>query len=84
MALTDKIEFPGKSHSTIMFFLIETSNNMAGSKIETVNNFMKSFIPEISETIYTIGVKIAALCFHQAPAGLLKLLYRLRILSGGN
>jgi len=54
MALTD---------STIMFFLIETSNNMAGSRIETVNNFMNTFIPEISEAIYTIGVKIAALSF---------------------
>ena len=63
MALTNSIEIPGKTYSTMIFFLIETSNNMAGSRIETVNNFMKSFIPEISETIYTIDVKIAALSF---------------------
>ena len=63
MALTDSIELPGKSYSTLMFFLIETSNSMAGSRIETINNTMKIVIPEIGETIDNIDVKIAALVF---------------------
>ncbi|MCL2211752.1 MAG: hypothetical protein FWB95_07510 [Treponema sp.] len=64
MALTDPVEFlVEKYYSTLMFFLIETSNSMAGCRIETINNVMKSVIPEISEKIYNFDVKIAALAF---------------------
>jgi len=70
MSLNDAVEaIPRKSMT--LFFLIDTSGSMAGSKIGAVNAAIKEVIPElkdISANNADAEVKIAALEFSQAAS----------------
>ena len=64
MALTDKIEIPRRT--MVLFFLIDTSGSMEGSKIGAVNTAIEEVIPairEVSNENADAEIKIAALEF---------------------
>jgi len=64
MALTDKIEIPRRT--MVLFFVIDTSGSMAGTKIGTVNAAIEEVIPaikEVSDENADAQIKIAALEF---------------------
>jgi len=64
MALTDKIEIPRRT--MVLFFLIDTSGSMDGSKIGAVNAAIEEVIPaimEVSDENADAEIKIAALEF---------------------
>lgn len=64
MALTDKIEIPRRT--MVLFFVIDTSGSMDGSKIGAVNTAIEEVIPsikEISDENADAQIKIAALEF---------------------
>jgi uncharacterized protein YegL len=64
MALTDKIEIPRRT--MVLFFVIDASGSMDGSKIGAVNTAIQEVIPEIrdvSEDNADAQIKIAALEF---------------------
>jgi uncharacterized protein YegL len=64
MALTDKIEIPRRT--MVLFFVIDASGSMDGSKIGAVNTAIQEVIPairEVSEENADAQIKIAALEF---------------------
>ncbi|MDR0496562.1 MAG: VWA domain-containing protein [Treponema sp.] len=64
MALTDKIEIPRRT--MVLFFIIDTSGSMDGSKIGSVNTAIEEVIPairEVSAENADAEIKIAALEF---------------------
>jgi len=64
MALTDKVEIPRRT--MVLFFVIDTSGSMDGSKIGAVNVAIENVIPEIREVSdenADAQIKIAALEF---------------------
>jgi len=64
MSLTDKIEIPRRT--MVLFFVIDTSGSMAGSKIGAVNVAIEEVIPaikEVSDENADAQIKIAALEF---------------------
>jgi uncharacterized protein YegL len=64
MALTDKIEIPRRT--MVLFFVIDTSGSMDGSKIGVVNSAIEEVIPaikEVSDENADALIKIAALEF---------------------
>ena len=64
MGLTDKIEIPRRT--MVLFFVIDTSGSMDGSKIGTVNSAIEEVIPaikEVSDENADALIKIAALEF---------------------
>ena len=64
MALTDKIEIPRRT--MVLFFVIDTSGSMDGSKIGAVNTAIEEVIPaikEVSDENADAKIKIAALEF---------------------
>jgi len=64
MALTDKIEIPRRT--MVLFFVIDTSGSMDGSKIGAVNTAIEEVIPaikEVSDENADAQIKIAALEF---------------------
>ncbi|GMO15672.1 MAG: hypothetical protein Pg6A_01860 [Termitinemataceae bacterium] len=64
MALTDKIEIPRRT--MVLFFIIDASGSMDGSKIGAVNTAIQEVIPairEVSEENADAQIKIAALEF---------------------
>jgi uncharacterized protein YegL len=64
MALTDKIEIPRRT--MVLFFVVDTSGSMDGSKIGAVNAAIEEVIPaikEVSEDNADAQIKIAALEF---------------------
>ena len=64
MSLTDKIEIPRRT--MVLFFVIDTSGSMGGSKIGSVNTAIEEVIPairEVSEENADARIKIAALEF---------------------
>ena len=64
MALTDKIEIPRRT--MVLFFVIDTSGSMDGSKIGAVNAAIEEVIPairEVSDENADAEIKIAALEF---------------------
>jgi uncharacterized protein YegL len=64
MTLTDKIEIPRKT--MVLFFVIDASGSMKGSKIGAVNTAIQEVIPairEVSEENADAQIKIAALEF---------------------
>ena len=64
MALTDKIEIPRRT--MVLFFVIDTSGSMDGSKIGAVNTSIEEVIPaikEVSNDNADAQIKIAALEF---------------------
>jgi uncharacterized protein YegL len=64
MALTDKIEIPRRT--MVLFFLIDSSGSMSGSKIGAVNAAIEEVIPalkEVSDENADAQIKVAALEF---------------------
>jgi len=64
MSLTDKIEIPRRT--MVLFFVIDTSGSMDGSKIGAVNTAIEEVIPaikEVSDENADAQIKIAALEF---------------------
>jgi len=64
MTLTDKIEIPRRT--MVLFFVIDTSGSMGGSKIGSVNTAIEEVIPaikEVSDENADAQIKIAALEF---------------------
>ena len=64
MGLTDKIEIPRRT--MVLFFVIDTSGSMDGSKIGAVNAAIEEVIPaikEVSDENADAEIKIAALEF---------------------
>jgi uncharacterized protein YegL len=64
MALTDKIEIPRRT--MVLFFVIDTSGSMNGSKIGSVNSAIEEVIPalkEVSDENADAQIKVAALEF---------------------
>ena len=64
MALTDKIEIPRRT--MVLFFVIDTSGSMDGSKIGAVNAAIEEVIPaihEVSDENADAQIKIAAIEF---------------------
>ena len=64
MALTDKIKKPRRT--MVLFFVIDTSSSMAGSKIGSVNTAIQEVVPGVKEVANQntqAEVKIAALDF---------------------
>jgi len=64
MSLTDKIEIPRRT--MVLFFIIDTSGSMDGSKIGAVNTAIEEVIPaikEVSDENADAQIKIAALDF---------------------
>ena len=64
MALTDKIEIPRRT--MVLFFVIDTSGSMDGSKIGAVNTAIEEVIPaikEVSDDNADARIKVAALEF---------------------
>jgi len=64
MALTDTVEVPRRT--MVLFFVVDTSGSMAGSKIGSVNTAIEEVIPaikEISDENADAQIKIAALEF---------------------
>jgi len=64
MSLTDKIEIPRRT--MVLFFVIDTSGSMDGSKIGSVNSAIEEVIPdikEVSDENADAQIKIAALEF---------------------
>jgi uncharacterized protein YegL len=64
MALTDKIEIPRRT--MVLFFVIDTSGSMDGSKIGAVNTAIEEVIPaikDVSDENADAQIKIAALEF---------------------
>jgi uncharacterized protein YegL len=64
MGLTDKIEIPRRT--MVLFFVIDTSGSMDGSKIGTVNSAIEEVIPaikEVSDENADALIKIAAIEF---------------------
>ena len=64
MALTDKVEIPRRT--MVLFFIVDTSGSMEGSKIGAVNTAIREVIPEIrdvSDENADALIKIAALEF---------------------
>jgi len=64
MSLTDKIEIPRRT--MVLFFIIDTSGSMDGSKIGAVNTAIEEVIPaikEVSDENADAQIKIAALEF---------------------
>ncbi|MDR1903386.1 MAG: VWA domain-containing protein [Treponema sp.] len=64
MSLTSKIEIPKRTQP--LFFVIDTSESMHGSKIGMVNTAMKGVIPvlkELSDDNPDVQIKIAVLSF---------------------
>ena len=64
MALTDKVEIPRRT--MVLFFVIDTSGSMDGSKIGAVNTAIEEVIPairEVSDENADAQIKIAALEF---------------------
>jgi len=64
MSLTDKIEIPRRT--MVLFFVIDTSGSMGGSKIGSVNTAIEEVIPairEVSDENADAQIKIAALEF---------------------
>jgi len=64
MSLMDKIEIPRRT--AVLFFVVDTSGSMAGSKISAVNTAIKEAIPaikEISDENADAQIKIAVLEF---------------------
>jgi uncharacterized protein YegL len=47
MALTDKVEIPRRT--MVLFFIIDTSGSMEGSKIGSVNTAVREVVPEIRD-----------------------------------
>jgi len=64
MGLTDDIEMPKKT-TAVIFFVIKTSKNMAGSRIIAVNNNMKKVLAAIDDISgnCSTGLKTAVLTF---------------------
>jgi uncharacterized protein YegL len=75
MSLTDIVEIPRRTMT--LFFLIDSSGSMAGSKIGTVNGAIEEVLPmlqELSEENADAQIKVAALKFSDGvqwltPAG---------------
>ena len=75
MSLLDNVAIPRKT--MVLFFLVDTSGSMAGSKIGTVNSAIEEVIPELkdlSESNADAQIKIAVLEFSsgatwQNPSG---------------
>jgi uncharacterized protein YegL len=64
MALTDKIEIPRRT--MVLFFMIDTSGSMDGSKIGAVNSALEEVIPalkEVSDENADAQIKVAAMEF---------------------
>jgi uncharacterized protein YegL len=64
MALTDKVEIPRRT--MVLFFLIDASGSMDGSKIGAVNTAIEEVIPalqEVSDENADAQIKVAALEF---------------------
>jgi uncharacterized protein YegL len=64
MALTDKVEIPRRT--MVLFFIVDTSGSMEGSKIGAVNTAVREVIPEIrdvSDENADALIKIAVLEF---------------------
>jgi len=64
MALTDKVEIPRRT--MVLFFIVDTSGSMEGSKIGAVNTAIREVVPEIrdvSDDNADALIKIAALEF---------------------
>jgi len=64
MSLTDKVEIPRRT--MVLFFVIDTSGSMGGSKIGAVNTAIEEVIPaikEVSDENADAQIKIAALEF---------------------
>ncbi|GMO55257.1 MAG: VWA domain-containing protein [Termitinemataceae bacterium] len=64
MALTDKVEIPRRT--MVLFFVIDTSGSMDGSKIGAVNSAIEEVIPalkEVSDENADAKIKVAALEF---------------------
>jgi uncharacterized protein YegL len=64
MALTDKIEIPRRT--MVLFFMIDTSGSMDGSKIGAVNTALEEVIPalkEVSDENADAQIKVAAMEF---------------------
>jgi uncharacterized protein YegL len=64
MSLTDKIEIPRRT--MVLFFLIDASGSMAGSKIGAVNAAIEEVIPalkDVSDENADAQIKVAALEF---------------------
>jgi uncharacterized protein YegL len=64
MSLTDAVEIPRRT--MVLFFLIDTSGSMAGSKLGAVNTAIEEVIPaikELSDENADAQIKIAALEF---------------------
>ncbi|MDR3139184.1 MAG: hypothetical protein LBT95_05865 [Treponema sp.] len=64
MALTDKVEIPRRT--MVLFFVIDASGSMAGSKIGTVNAAIEEVLPDLKELSAKNAdalIKIAALEF---------------------
>jgi uncharacterized protein YegL len=64
MSLTDKVEIPRRT--MVLFFVIDTSGSMDGSKIGAVNTAIEEVIPaikEVSDENADAQIKIAALEF---------------------
>jgi uncharacterized protein YegL len=64
MALTDKVEIPRRT--MVLFFIVDTSGSMDGSKIGAVNTAIEEVIPaikEVSDENADAEIKIAALEF---------------------
>jgi len=62
MALSDKVEIPMRK--MVVFFIIDTSGSMEGSKIGAVNNACRELIPELADLPVISGdtqVKVAVL-----------------------
>ncbi|MCL2442882.1 MAG: VWA domain-containing protein [Treponema sp.] len=73
MALTDKIEIPRRT--MVLFFLIDTSGSMDGSKIGAVNTAIEEVIPairEVSDENADAQIKIAALDFSSGATWITK------------
>jgi len=69
MSLTDKIEIPRRT--MVLFFVVDTSGSMNGSKIGAVNTAIEEVIPairEVSDENADAQIKIAALEFSSGAA----------------
>jgi len=73
MSLLDKIEIPRRT--MVLFFVIDTSGSMDGSKIGAVNTAIEEVIPairEVSEENADAQIKIAALEFSSGASWITK------------
>jgi len=73
MALLDKIEIPRRT--MVLFFIIDTSGSMDGSKIGSVNTAIEEVIPairEVSDENSDAQIKIAALEFSSGATWITK------------